>query len=165
MDSARRRDSRTPDWLGLAGWVLLCFAAAGLGSAFTATAVQSWYPTLNKPPFNPPAWVFGPVWSVLYAMMAVAAWRVWRKQNPGRGSALGWFGVQLALNVLWSVLFFGARQPGWAFAEIALLWAAILATLLRFHRLDRVAGWLLAPYLAWVSFASILNLAVWLLNR
>lgn len=165
MQSARRRDTQLPGWLGLAAWLLLCFAAAGLGSAFTGPAVQTWYPTLNKPSFNPPAWVFGPVWTLLYTLMGIAAWRVWRDPSPERRPALVWFGVQLALNVLWSLLFFGAHQPGWAFVEIVLLWGAILATLLRFLSVDRVAGWLLAPYLAWVTFAAVLNFTVWQLNR
>jgi translocator protein len=121
--------------------------------------------SLEKPAFNPPSWVFGPVWTVLYAMMAVAAWLVWREAGfGGATAALSLFFVQLALNLAWSGIFFGLRQPGWALVEIAVLWAAILATMILFFRHSTLAGWLLVPYLLWVSFASVLNAALWRLN-
>lgn len=151
--------------LMLIGLLILCFAAAGVGAALTATSLDSWYPTLAKPSWNPPNWVFGPVWSLLYATMSVAAFLVWRRSDPHSGSA-PWvlFAVQLALNVAWSGIFFGLRQPGWALAEIVVLWIAIAATMIAFAQRSRWAGWLLAPYLAWVSFAGVLNFAIWQLN-
>jgi benzodiazapine receptor len=146
----------------LALWVGLCWGVAGLGGVFTAMGVSDWYLTLARPSWNPPSGVFGPVWTLLYTVMGVAAWRVWtrRREAPAR-VALALFGVQLLLNLGWSVVFFGLRAPGWAVAEIAALWLAITATLVWFWRVDRLAGLLLAPYLAWVSFAAALNLAIW----
>jgi tryptophan-rich sensory protein len=165
MQAARRQSGSGREWLGLAGFLLACFGAAAIGGAFTSSSVGSWYQTLSKPSFNPPSWVFGPVWTVLYAMMAVAAWRVWRQRGfSGAPAALALFGVQLVLNLGWSLLFFGARMPGAAFAEIVVLWGAILLTTLAFFRIDRPAGWMMVPYLAWVSFASVLNFAIWQMN-
>ncbi len=158
-------DNTAHDWFALAGFVAVCFAAAGLGVWLTGSAVTSWYQTLNKPSWNPLDWLFGPVWSVLYLMMAVAAWIVWQRLGWQRGAVpLILFAVQLVLNVAWSGLFFGLRSPAAALFEIVLLWGAILATLLSFWRVSRGAGWLMVPYLLWVSFASILNLAIWRLN-
>lgn len=148
--------------IGLAGWLLFCFAASG-SAVFVATG--GWYATLNKPSWNPPAWVFGPVWSLLYVMMAIAAWLVWRRGGWSQQSrALGLFLLQWLLNALWTPLFFGLHRPGWAFAEILLLWLALLATLVCFWRVSRTAGALLVPYLAWVSFAAFLNFTIWRLN-
>jgi len=152
-------------WLALAVWIGVCLAAGGLGSFFTFEAVRTWYPTLQKPAWNPPAWVFGPVWTTLYVLMGTAAWRVWcRKSQVEVRPALRTFGVQLALNAAWSGLFFGMHAPGWAFLELLFLWAALLATVLQFRRLDGPSAWLLAPYLAWVTFAGVLNFTVWRLN-
>jgi translocator protein len=140
----------------------------GAGSGFvTAAAVRDWYPTLVRPSFAPPAWVFGPVWTVLYCMMGFAAWLVWRKGGRSAAGrvALGLFALQLVLNGLWSLLFFGMRAPGVALIEIVVLWAAIAVTLGAFRRVDAVAGWLLVPYLAWVTFATVLNAGFWWLNR
>lgn len=149
----------------LAAFVLVCFVAAGLGSLVTTPRIGGWYAGLEKPFFNPPSWLFGPVWTVLFLAMAVAGWLVWRRRGfSGAPVAFALFGVQLALNVLWSVLFFGLRSPGAALVEIVVLWSFILATLLAFARIHRGAGLLLAPYLAWVTFAAILNLAIWYLN-
>ena len=142
----------------------VCFGAAGIGSLFTNMSVTTWYPTLITPEWTPPKWVFGPVWSTLYAMMAVAAWLVWRRGGEEAQSGLRLFAVQLALNVLWSVLFFGLRQPGVAFAEIILLWVAIGATARLFGRISSPAGLLFVPYFVWVGFAAILNFAIWRLN-
>ena len=150
--------------VGLIGWLVLCFAAAGIGGMVTAPAIPGWYAQLAKPAWNPPAAVFGPVWSVLYALMAVAAWLVWRQARSANRGALGLFLVQLALNLAWSLIFFGLHSPALALVDICLLWAAILLTLLAFHRASRWGAALLAPYLAWVSFALVLNLAVWRLN-
>lgn len=147
----------------LAGWLLLTLAAAALGSFFMP---GEWYAQLKKPAWNPPNWIFGPVWTVLYALMAVAAWLVWRRGGwRSQRRALGWFLGQLALNALWSPLFFGLKNPGLAFAEILLLWLAILATLWAFWMTHRLAGTLLLPYLAWVSFAAVLNFTLWQLNK
>lgn len=148
--------------LGLCGWLLLCFAAAAPGALFMP---GDWYASLEKPSWNPPGWIFGPVWSALYVMMAVAAWLVW-KQGGFRiqRKALGLFLTQLALNALWTPLFFGMHLPGVAFAEILLLWLAIAATLVAFRSVNRTASWLLVPYLAWVSFAAVLNGTLWRMN-
>lgn len=158
-------ESRTPPtqaWLALGGWLLLCFAAAAWGAMFGPGA---WYASLNKPSWNPPGWLFGPVWTALYAMMAVAAWLVWRCGGFARqGRALMWFLVQLALNAAWTPLFFGLQRPGLAFAEIVLLWLAIAATIYAFRAVSRVATCLLVPYLAWVTFAAALNFTLWRLN-
>jgi tryptophan-rich sensory protein len=149
----------------LIGFIAVCFASAGLGAAATATSVDGWYQTLTKPSWNPPDWLFGPVWTALYLMMAVAAWFVWRGHGwKAARSALIWFGIQLSLNVLWSFLFFGWQRPGLAFAEIIALWLAIVATGLAFQGKSVTAAWLLAPYLAWTSFATFLNFMIWRLN-
>lgn len=153
-------------WFVLLGFLLVTFVAAGIGGAATGSSVTTWYPTLHKPSWNPPGWVFGPVWSTLYVLMAVAAWRVSRHtEMPGRRHALAWYFGQLALNALWSCLFFGLRNPGLAFVEILVLWVALIVTLVKFARIDRLAAALWLPYLAWVSFASVLNGTVWWLNR
>lgn len=152
-------------WIGLVAFLILCFAAAGIGGAVTTPKIPGWYATLAKPSWNPPNGVFGPVWSALYLGMAVAAWLVWRQGGlPGARLPLTLFGVQLLLNVLWSVIFFGLQNPSLAFGEVLILWAAIAATMVTFWRRSRVAGLLLAPYLAWVSFASALNFVIWRLN-
>lgn len=157
---------RSRSWLTLVGFLVITFVAAGIGGAATGSSVNTWYPTLHKPTWNPPGWIFGPVWSALYVLMAVAAWRVSRHtEEPGRRAALAWYFGQLALNALWSCLFFGLRNPGLAFAEVLVLWLAIVITGVRFARIDRPAAVLWLPYLAWVSFASVLNGTVWWLNR
>ena len=142
-------------------------AVGGLSGLAIACGVETWYPTLVKPPFNPPSWVFGPVWTVLYIMIGLAAFLVWRKGLDADGvkAALNLFVLQLALNGLWSILFFGMQAPGLAFLEIVVLWIAIVATMRAFWRVNPAAGWLLVPYLAWVSFATILNGSIWMLNR
>jgi benzodiazapine receptor len=157
-------DSFRP-WLGLAGFIGLCFAAAGIGSLLTAPALSGWYELLRKPSWNPPGWVFGPVWTALYLSLAVAAWLVWRERGlSGAALPLTLFAAQLLLNAAWSGLFFALRLPWLAFAEIVLLWGAILATLLAFWRVTPIAGWLLVPYLAWVTFAAALNLTLAQMN-
>ena len=149
-------------WAGLIFWVALCFGVAGFSAQYTPGA---WYQQLAKPGFTPPDWVFGPVWTILYLMMAVAAWLVWRERGFGGARlALSLFALQLVLNGLWSYIFFGLKQPDLAFGEIVLLWLAISATLLAFRRLVPVAGLLLAPYWLWVSFAAVLNYALWRMN-
>lgn len=142
------------------------FAAATIGNLATMPAIPTWYAGLTKPAFNPPNWVFGPVWGLLYAMMAVAFWRILRlpAEQPGRAPAIGAFLAQMALNALWSVAFFGAKSPSLGFLTIVALWLAIAATIALFARLDRIAAALLVPYIAWVSFAAVLNAAIWRLN-
>jgi benzodiazapine receptor len=139
----------------------------GLSGMATARGVRDWYPLLEKPSFNPPSWVFGPVWTLLYVLMGIAAFMVWQKGLDNRlvKAALVVFLIQLALNGLWSLLFFGMRSPGLAFAEIILLWVSIGATVVLFWRLAPPSGLLLFPYLAWVGFAAVLNGSIWILNR
>ena len=149
-------------------WMLLFFIvlAMAIGSASGGYfSAGDWYDQVNKPFFNPPDWIFAPVWTLLFLIMGFAAWLVWRAPvSLFRERALIWWGVQLALNVTWSALFFGLHRTGWAMAELALLWLAILMTLLYSWRVNRLAGMLYIPYLAWVSFAWILNVAIWRLN-
>ena len=150
--------------VGLAVWLLLCFLAAGIGAAASVQA-GAFYGQLIRPDWAPPAWVFGPVWSLLYLLMAVAAWLVWRVAGwRAAGSALGLFMLQLGLNALWSWLFFGWRLGGLAFAEVVALWALIAATMVAFWRIRPLAGMLLLPYLLWVGFASVLNYTLWQWN-
>ena len=153
-------------WLALGPFLLASFTAAAIGGFATAESVRTWYPTLVKPAWNPPAAIFGPVWTLLYTAMSIAAWRIWlHRDQPGARPALRLFFVSLGLNALWSVLFFGLHRPGWALLEVLLLWASLVALLVRFGRLDKAAGWLWAPYVAWVSFATALNAAIVWLNR
>ena len=171
--NAARRSVETTTWqptvvrqlAGLVAFMAVCFISAGLGAAFTVASVGGWYQTLAKPSWNPPDWLFGPVWTALYFLMAVAAWLVWRGHGWNAAkTALNWFVIQLALNVFWSFVFFGLQRPGLAFAEIIVLWLSIVATCLAFQAKSRTAALLLVPYLAWTSFAAILNLTLWRLN-
>jgi len=150
-------------FLGLIAWTGLCLGAGLIGSVFTTRSVGSWYLALSKPSWTPPSGVFGPVWTALYVMMGVAAWLVWRRSGLAT-LPISLFAVQLALNVAWSAIFFGMRQPGWAFVDIVALWVAVAATMIAFYRVTPTAGLLLAPYLAWITFASALNLAIWRMN-
>jgi tryptophan-rich sensory protein len=146
--------------------IVVCQIAGIIGSLFTAPTIDGWYASITKPAFNPPAWVFAPVWTTLFVLMGIAAFLVWQKGLEHRQVriALGIFLIQLVLNTLWSIIFFGFRSPGGAFIEILLLWLAILATIISFSRLSKLAAWLLAPYILWVSFAAYLNFAIWTLN-
>jgi tryptophan-rich sensory protein len=147
--------------------IVASLAAGAIGSIFTRQAIPTWYATLEKPAFNPPNWVFMPVWTLLYIMMGVAAFLVWRKglENRQVRIALIVFLVQLVLNALWSVAFFGLESPLFGLIVIAALWVAILFTTLMFYRISWVAGVLMLPYLLWVTFAAVLNESIWLLNR
>lgn len=150
--------------LGLAGWLVASFITGAAGAVASVRAA-SFYGQLAQPAWSPPAWLFGPVWSVLYVLMGIAAWLVWRQHGwRGASSALSLFVLQLCANALWTWLFFVWHQGALAFAEIVLLWLLIAATLLAFWRLHRLAALLLLPYLAWVSFAAALNLSLWRLN-
>ncbi len=146
--------------------VIICEAAGILGSIFTAPSIPSWYSGLKKPAFSPPNWVFGPVWITLYAMMGVAAYLVWNEgiEKKEVRIALGLFAVQLVLNSLWSFLFFGLKNPLYGLIEIVVLWIVILLTILKFWGISKTAGWLLIPYILWVSFATLLNFAIFRLN-
>lgn len=161
-----RLPPRRADGVALAVALGGSVAAQLLGGWLTARSVGAWYPTLVKPAWTPPDWVFGPVWTVLYILMAAAAWLVWRERarSPIRG-ALTLYVVQLLLNVAWSGLFFGLRSPGLGLLGIAALLGAIGGTLVVFWQARRLAGWLLVPYLLWVSYAASLNWALWRLNR
>lgn len=148
--------------------IAICLCVAYFSSIATQSGVNDWFTTVEKPFFNPPNWVFAPVWTILYIMMGIAGGLVWAKMNEQRDavrSALFFFAVQLGLNGFWSLLFFGLKNPLLALIEIVLLWLMIYETYVKFKKIDNVAGWLFVPYLAWVSFATILNASIWWLNR
>lgn len=159
------RAGRLQSGIALAVFLALCLGAGGLGAIATTPEIGGWYRTLEKPAWNPPDRVFGPVWTTLFVLMAIAGWLVWQQERSGaRRAGLFLFGLQLTLNVAWSWVFFALHEPGWAVLEIALLWLGILATLVVFLRQSRLAGALLVPYLAWVTFAAALNFEIWRLN-
>jgi tryptophan-rich sensory protein len=146
--------------------IAVCALAATLGSLFTMAGTDGWYQDLQQPAWNPPPdWLFAPVWTLLYASMAVAAWLVWRKRGwEGARGALTLFGVQLSLNVLWTALFFGLQETGLGSIEIILLWLSILATIVLFWPISRAAALILIPYLAWVTYATALTISIWSMN-
>jgi tryptophan-rich sensory protein len=146
----------------LVGFLILSLLVSSLGGWLTAGSIADWYPTLAKPSFNPPDWVFAPVWSTLFLLMAIAAWRVWRRAGWGAGLVL--YFVQLVGNLAWSALFFGLQRPGLALVDCALLLVLIIATTFQFRRHDGLAALLMLPYIAWVAFACILNGAIVALN-
>ncbi len=155
-----------PDILKLITSVIVCQIAGFFGSFFTIPAIRPWYQTLNKPFFTPPSWVFSPVWIILFIMMAISLFFVWRESGrPGFKPALMFFCVQLILNVFWSIVFFGLRSPWLGLIDIIALWITILLTIRYFLRVSKFAGVLLIPYLVWVSFALLLNFSFWILNR
>ncbi len=152
-------------WLSLLIWVALCFAGAGVSGSWTANEIDGWYRTLHRPSIAPPDWVFGPVWTLLYALMAVAAWQVWQSApSAPRTWGLTLFLGQLALNFAWTWIFFRQHAIGAALAEIVVLWAMIAVTTLMFARVSPAPAWMMAPYWAWVTFATVLNGAFWRLN-
>jgi tryptophan-rich sensory protein len=160
--------SKQSQIIGLIVALLLPFVVVGLGVAATSSSLSDWYLTLKKPAWNPPPWLFGPVWTVLYLMMGLSSWLVWRegpRQPAGVKQALVWYAVQLGLNALWSIFFFGMRQIGLALVDIIALWITLLITIIKFWQIRSVAGWLMTPYLLWVTFATALNSAIWWLNR
>jgi len=146
--------------------ILLCQLAGVIGSVFTASSLENWYFLLEKPSFNPPSWVFFPVWTTLYILMGISLYLVWEKglQKPEVKKGILIFGIQLGLNSLWSFLFFGLKSPYYAFIEIILLWFAIFLTILQFRKISKTASYLLLPYIVWVSFAAVLNYYIWILN-
>lgn len=148
--------------LALIGWLAICFAAS---TTSTLISIDGWHESLHKPSWNPPSWIFAPAWTLLYVLMAVSAWLVWRDGSwRMQSKALSLFMMQWTLNLLWTPLFFGMHRPDWALLDILALWLMILATLLAFWRVRRLAGALLLPYLAWVTFATALNFMIWCLN-
>ena len=155
-------------YLKIAVIVGTCLAIGYMSSEVTRSGTEIWFPTLIKPSFNPPASVFAPVWSLLYILMGIAAGLVWAeidKQPTIVRKALTFFAIQLALNALWSILFFGLRNPLLALIEIVILWLMIYETYIQFGKINRLSGFLLIPYLLWVSFATVLNASIWWLNR
>jgi tryptophan-rich sensory protein len=157
---------KTIDILKLVASVILCQIAGFLGSLFTTQAIPTWYKTLNKAFFTPPNWIFSPVWISLFILMGISLFIVWRRSDhPQFKPALIFFFVQLILNILWSVAFFGLKSPLLGLMDIVLLWIAILFTILNFFKVSKFAGVLLIPYLLWVSFATLLNFSLWILNR
>ncbi len=161
------QDMKLKDIWKLVVSIVACLAAGAIGSIFTRQAIPTWFATLEKPAFSPPNWLFAPVWTLLYIMMGVAAFLVWRKglENRQVRIALIVFLVQLVLNVLWSVVFFGLESPLFGVVVIVILWVAILLTVLKFYRISLTASVLMWPYLLWVTFAAVLNSSIWLLNR
>jgi tryptophan-rich sensory protein len=152
--------------LKLVASIVLCQLAGLLGSLFTAPAIPTWYQTLKKPFFTPPNWIFSPVWISLFILMGVSLFLIWRRvDHPKFKRAFSFFLIQLVLNILWSGAFFGLRSPLLGLMDIILLWVAILLTILNFFKVSKVAGMLLIPYLLWVSFATLLNFFLWVLNR
>lgn len=155
----RSTSSKLRNALALVGFVVITFCAPLMS---IGSIPGAWYAALIKPAWNPPSWIFGPAWTLLYTLMAVAAWLVWKRVGFSR--PLAFYFVQLALNAAWTPIFFGAHQLGWALIEILIMWIMILLTLLSFRRVTPSAGWLFLPYLAWVSFATVLNFTLWRLN-
>lgn len=146
--------------------LVICQLAGIIGSLFTMSKIPTWYMTISKPELAPPNWIFGPVWTTLFILMGIALYLVW-KQGTNRKDvkiALYIFGTQLILNVLWSIIFFGLENPGSAFVEIISLWISILLSIIYFYKINKTAGYLLIPYIAWVSFASYINFMIWWLN-
>lgn len=147
--------------------IIIAELAGVIGSLFTVPSLESWYSTLARPELSPPNWVFGPVWTTLFALMGIAAFLVWKKglnQKDVR-VALGVFAVQLVLNTMWSIIFFNLQSPLWAFIDLVVLWIAIILTMILFYKISKSAIWLLLPYILWVSFAGYLNYMIWILNR
>ena len=147
-------------------FVIACEIAGAIGSIFTISSIPTWYAALQKPAFSPPNWLFGPVWLTLYALMGISAYLVYekRQKNKGANAALVLFAAQLALNVMWSTMFFGLHSTILGLLAIMLLWIAIFVTMAKFYRISKQAAWLLVPYIIWVSFATVLNFTLWQLN-
>lgn len=145
--------------------IVIAELVGGVGSFFTVDSVRTWLPTLVQPSWMPPNWLFGPVWTILYALMGLAVAWIWRKRkNKKARLALGIYEVQLFFNLIWSIIFFGSHSPFWALMDVIVLWGLIILMMLKFYALDKKAGWILLPYLAWVTFATVLNFAIWRLN-
>lgn len=158
--------SKTNNILLFLSSVIICQSAGIIGSVFTTPAIPTWYANINKPSFRPPNWVFAPIWATLFLLMGIALFLIWRKGLTRKDvkTAFAFFIFHLVLNTLWSILFFGLKSPFAAFIEIIFLWAAILTSIILFFRISKIAAYLLIPYILWVSFASVLNFAIWRLN-
>lgn len=158
------------NWVRLIISLVICQMAGFIGSFFTSESVSGWYSALEKPWFNPPSWIFGPVWTTLFVLMGISLYLVWNSKSssklnyPSKGIVLLIFSIHLVLNILWSFLFFGLQNPGLAFIEILILEFSIIVTGILFYRISKIAGYLFLPYFIWVSFALILNLYIWILN-
>ena len=146
--------------------IVICQLAGVIGSFFTFPSISTWYAALEKPSFNPPNWIFSPVWITLFILMGVSLYLVWIQGTKTKYAkmALALFGIQLSLNILWSIIFFGLKSPFFAFIEIVILWVAILLTILKFSKISKTAAYLLIPYILWVSFAAVLNFSIWVIN-
>ncbi len=146
--------------------ILLPMIIGGISGSFTSASINTWYVTLNKPWFNPPNWIFGPVWTLLYLMMGIAFYMIWKSEavNAVKQTAVILFAAQLLVNFLWSLIFFYLKQPGWAMIDIILMWILIVATIFSYGKISSTAAWLMLPYICWVSFAMILNFYLWKLN-
>ena len=153
------------NWLKLIFSVIIAQLAGIIGSAFTINSINTWYSTLTRPSFNPPNWIFGPVWTILYLLMGISLYLVLvSKKSRNRKIGLYLFFIQLVLNSIWTVLFFGLQNPLLAFIEIIILWISILFTIIYFYKIDKISSYLLIPYILWVSFASVLNFSIYILN-
>lgn len=150
------------EYLKLFLCIFVCLVAGFIGSIFTTSSIPTWYASLNKPFFSPPNWLFGPVWTLLYVLMGVSLYMILQKKKSK--PALVIFGVQLMLNIIWPIIFFGLKNPLLAFVEIVALWTAILLTILKFRKISRTAAYILIPYICWVTFAAILNISIFILN-
>ena len=146
--------------------IMLPLVVGGLSGFFTTSSISGWYTTINKPSFNPPNWIFGPVWTLLYIMMGIALFIIWKSETDAvlKKQALIFFFIQLVINFCWSLLFFFCESPGWALIDIVLMWVFILLTIFSFSKISSLSAWLLVPYISWVSFAAVLNFAIWKLN-
>ena len=146
--------------------IVICQLAGVIGSFFTFPSISTWYAALEKPSFNPPNWIFSPVWITLFILMGVSLYLVWSQGTKTKyvKIALTLFGIQLSLNILWSIIFFGLKSPFFAFIEIAILWVAISLTIFKFSKISKTAAYLLIPYILWVSFAAVLNFSIWVIN-
>ena len=146
--------------------ILIAQLAGAIGSIFSATSISTWYANLTKPEFSPPNWLFGPVWIILYTLMGIAAYFIWKKRQNKSARVMLWFyGIHLALNALWSILFFGFKNPFLAYIEIIFLWGMVMIITLRFSKIEKNTGYLFLPYAFWVTFATLLNFTIWMLNR
>ncbi len=153
-----------PNWLKLIISLLIPQLVGGLGAWATFTSVQSWYPTLAKPAFNPPNWIFGPMWTLIYVLMGIACFLIWKSKHPRKKQLLILYGVQLFFNALWSPAFFGLQSPGLGLLVIIPLFVLIVFCVIQFKKVSAPASWLMVPYLLWVGFASMLNFSIWMLN-
>lgn len=154
------------NYFKLTASIIISLLAGFIGSFFTSSSIQSWYTTINKPFFNPPNFVFGPVWTILFILMGISLYIIWTTKSNSKQKkiAIYLFGIQLVLNTLWSIIFFGLQNPLFAFIEIVILWVAILLTIINFKKISKTAAYLLIPYILWVSFAAVLNFSIYYLN-